>query len=125
MTTNVQFAAALRALAEIYEQHPEMAVPQSALRIWLTDAKREAFAATVRAIGSCEKLGQLYPSDDMFRVEKVINGVPVQFITNRGNVCRKVRVMKEVDDWDCSDPILEAMVPASVPEVVLEGMHPR
>jgi hypothetical protein len=115
--TNTQFAAALRALADIYDAHPVMEVPARPLGIWLFGAKREAFAATVKALGSCRKI-EPKPNDYFFTVEKVLEGVPIQFSTERSSVCRKVRVVKEVDDWDCSDPLLESLVSSATEAAV-------
>jgi hypothetical protein len=111
--TNVQFAAALRALAETYEQHPEMARPEH-LDFYVTNAPREAFAAAVKALGACKKLPPSYRDDAFFTVEFSVSGVPVRLHVWRTTVCRKVQVMKMVDDWDCTDPILEALVPEAV-----------
>jgi hypothetical protein len=115
--TNTQFAAALRALADTYEAHPEMAAPEH-LDLWLQNASREKFAASVKAFGTCKKCPPAYKDDVFFTVEKPISGVPVRMQTFRSNICRKVRVMKEVDDWDCSDPLLESLVSSATEAAV-------
>jgi hypothetical protein len=105
--TNSEFAAGLRQLAEVYEAHPEMVAPPR-IDINLYGVPREVYAKTVRALGSFRKV-EPHGTDYFYEIEKVIGGLPVRFATERANVCRKVRVMKEVEDWDCSDPILEAL----------------
>jgi hypothetical protein len=114
--TNTQFAAALRALADIYEAHPEMAVPPH-IDVDLWSVTREAYALTVKAVGSCRKI-EPKQDDYHFTVEKTLKGVPVHFNTVRSSVCRRVKVMREVDGWDCSDPLLESLVSSATEAAV-------
>lgn len=107
--TNSEFATALRALADLYEDAPDMARPEH-LDFYLSTVKREDFARAVRAFGACKKLPPAYAGDMFFTTEHNVAGFPVRLHTYRSNVCRKVRVMKEVEDWDCTDPLLEAAV---------------
>jgi hypothetical protein len=106
--TPTQFAAALRSLADLYEAHPGMAVP-NAVNLFLFDTSRERFAETVKALGACRKNPPVTPDSTFFTIEKDLGGVPVKFTTDRSTICRKVRRMEMVDAWDCSDPILEGL----------------
>lgn len=108
--TNAEFASGLRELAEIYEQNPDMPQPQK-VDLHLFGATREQYAIAVRAIGACAKVPPRGSSDYFFSVRKTMrDGMVLEISTERSSVCRKVRVVKEVDDWDCSDPILESLV---------------
>jgi hypothetical protein len=104
--TNIEFAAGLRELADLYEQHPEMAHPGS-IDLFLY-CSREQFADTVKAMGSECRVdsGDNY----FFKVARNFGAVSVILYTPRANVCRKVRRLKEVDDWECVDSSLESLM---------------
>lgn len=111
--TNVEYATSLRAIADWYETHPEIAVPPESINVGAVHTKDDA-RLVARAFGACRKE---YDST-MFVLSRVFGAVNLRFLFWRSEVCtRRVigtqpvaeRVIpahtEEIVEWDC-DPLL-------------------
>jgi hypothetical protein len=110
--TNLKFAEGLRALADLYERHPEMLVPDHGLSLYMPyDTKSENLRATIKAFtdgGTVHK----DPSDEYYyRLHRFFGVLEVTVNVERSVFCKKVTRMKMVETWECPDSILEGLEP--------------
>ena len=125
MATGSEFAAALRQIADWYDDHPEM---PGATEINITTPRNtpEVAAGIVRALGSCSKDF----SKDVVAIARDFGGCTLRFVLWRSAVCERRVVgtrevpervtpahVEEIIEWDCH-PILAAEEPEAV--VVIE-----
>lgn len=104
------YTAGLRALADFYDAHPEIATPEPEHSVYSMNEKEEA-AAVVRALGKCEKRY----ADNMFYISREFGPITLKFVFYRSAVCvRKVVAVEEVPE----EVIPERVVPAHKREIV-------
>ena len=93
-----EFVAGLRAMADWYEQHPELDTPTSALMVssFASDETPELAAQVAQAMGTFKK----NYSDSIFTLTKSFGGASLQFLFYRNAVCTKRVVKTEtVTEW--------------------------
>ena len=116
--TNLEYAAGLRAIADLYERHPELVLPYPVIHA-RADSKDDfimgakALADGGIATKSTDADGA-YPSIAGHHVKRAFHGVTLDLEIYKSLVCRKVRRMVEMDVWECPDSLLE-------PEEVVVG----
>lgn len=112
-TERKDFTDGLRAIADWYDAHPEIAIPGlPEITNASVDTKDEA-AAVIRALGSCEKeYGQT-----LFTITKVFGSVKAKFYFYREAVC----VKKVIGKKEIPEQILpareETVIPAHTEEI--------
>jgi hypothetical protein len=115
------YAASLRLLADWYEAHPTVELPEHSLSVYSVHSKEAA--RLLREAAPCTKRYQ----DTLFFIEKQFGTVKLSFVFYRNEVCTRrvvgVRtlpavfvpaqpehtlppVVEEIVEWDCG-PILE------------------
>lgn len=95
-----------QAMLDFIKEHPELPFPKHGASIYnwyYLGGDKDEFLAAVRSLGSFEKT--IIDSGNKLRVTKAFGESKIYFEIPRSVVCRKVRVMKEVDDYEC-DPLL-------------------
>ena len=110
------FTDGLRAVADWYDAHPDISLPEGCLRGWLSTL--EEAAETARALGRCRKefIG------DVFALERDFGGgVALRFLASRGTVCtRRVTGTRmipaqpaqperpvDIVEWDCHSVLVQ------------------
>ncbi len=104
--TNVEFATALRSIADFYEAHPEMPQPYSP---WVSVDTKEELAKAARTLADGAKVTKSEKGEghtERICVVRDFGGLTLEVSAYKDNVCRKVKKMVEVDAWECSS-ILE------------------
>lgn len=108
--TNQEFVQGLRELADLYERHPEMLVPNHQLYLYLPYSETpQRYAETVKALadgGTVRKKGSRDKDDFYFGVARDFAALTVEFNIERQALCKKVIKMKAVETWECPDSIL-------------------
>lgn len=95
----------LRGLIDWLEARPECPLPYIGGFYYHCYSDKEKFLAVARAMGAFEKTIDKYNVDTL-QIEKGFGAVSLVAKVDRSAVCRKVLVVKEVEEWQC-DPILE------------------
>jgi hypothetical protein len=115
--TSEEFTAGLRAVADLYQQHPELPLPTVQLGLWLTGDKNEV-RETLAHI-KCTVPGATFTqSDYASSVSADVKGIRLLFSASREVTCRRVVVGKKyipassgtfVDDvkWECIEDMGE------------------
>lgn len=109
--TNLDYASGLRAIADLYEKHPELVLPYETIHV-RADSK-DAFAVGAKALAdggmatkSTDADGN-YPSLAGHHIKRTFHGVTLDLEIYKSIICRKVRKMVERDVWECPDSLLE------------------
>ena len=111
--TNKDFVSGLRKLADMFEGHPDLALPHSLNFFTYSSYDPEAAKLQIRAF--VEAVGQLHKKDSDEYIRLVAGGLPETFgfclsVKKELIGCRKVTkqriVLEEV--WECG-PILDAI----------------
>lgn len=85
--THAQFAAGLRAVADFYEQHEEIALPHEPYISNFSVNTKEEAVLVAKALGTFDKVYR----DDSFQILKeVVPGFQMRFYFNRASVCERV-----------------------------------
>lgn len=116
MSTREDYISGLRKLADLLEQRTELPIPWhgdmdqgGALAVYMLSAEREAFVEAVRALpGKAEKAVER----DTYRVSTMLDGLGIEIVAFRDNVCRKVvtgtrEVTKTIPDPAAQVPMVE------------------
>lgn len=107
--TNLEFAQGLRELADLYERHPEMLVPNHNLFLYLPYSEQPArYAETVKAFADGGLVSKKAKPDDYYLcVNRVFpSGLSVELNIERSALCKRVVKMQAVETWECPDSIL-------------------
>ena len=92
----------LREMLDWLEDNPHVEVNlPSGSHKWFPSSCKDGFLATAKKLGNCEK--DFSDADD-FSLIKHFGTASIRLTIPRSAVCRKVTVMKEVEDWEC-DPL--------------------
>lgn len=97
--TNVDFAQALREMADFYEAHPQMPRPEirDVYRIFSASGKAE-FVAAVRQLADGGKV-EKGVDENFYRAKRTFGaGLVLEALCNRAEVCRKVTKLKVVKE---------------------------
>ncbi len=103
MSKSEELADGLRQLATLVEG---MKLPAYGVyaHVSVIAVKADEFRALARAVGTFEKNGD----EHYYRIVRKFPGdVDITITIDRGKICRKVRVMKEVDAYECDDSLLD------------------
>lgn len=114
--TNIEYAKALRELANWVGEHSELTMPEDATINWNhLDSKEEAITFA-RALGDCKKDYR----NTTFVIRRSFSGITLQAVFFRSAVCTRRVVGKkfvprfvvegheaDIVEWDC-DPIFES-----------------
>jgi hypothetical protein len=103
--TNIEFAAALRAIAEFYEQHPDAMQPHPNMHIFPSDREEFLKAAVALSRGGkltkkADPLDSCYP---YYHAIRDFGGVTIDCQIARNLVCRKIQDAV----YECPDSLLE------------------
>ena len=103
--TNQEYADSLRELADAIEVIPESAeLDRKGISLLISVQTPEKMAEKIKTIGGTfEKSGD----DTWFNMTRSIGIHKIQVFARRENVCKKVTVVREVEEWECPDSILE------------------
>ena len=110
--TNLEFAQGLRALADLYERHPEMLVPDHRLFLYLPYSEQPArYAETIKALadGGTVTKAPPKPDDWYLRVNRQFSALSVDLSIERSALCKRVVKMQAVETWECPDSLIEAL----------------
>lgn len=117
--TGLDYASALRAVADFYEAHPDIPTPTLRdLSVYGVTDTKEGAARIIEALKPCQKAWD----DTFFKITRDFDGIILKFVFMREAVCTK-RVVgtklvpaafieaheEEIVEWDCS-PVLEGTV---------------
>lgn len=106
-----EFTQGLRDLADWYDAHPEVPLPENRMRIMSYCDTKEELATIVRAMGHCTK--SVY--EDILNVERNFGPVILRTVSLRDKVCEKVLVgQREIE---------RTIVLESKKETVLEDVY--
>ncbi len=107
----IEIAASLRAAADVVEKMPENSCGMySTLCIYAREP--EHFRALAKAMVPFEK-GNSTSDYDITR--EFGNCVTLKASIDRGKICKKVKVLKEVEEFECSDSLLDPLTESEVP----------
>ena len=108
--TNLDYAAGLRAIADLYEKHQELVLPYGTIHVRADD--KETFITSAKALAdggiatkSTDADGN-YPSLAGHHVKRIFHGITLDLEIYKSLICRKVRKMVECDVWECPDSLL-------------------
>jgi len=116
MSTREEYISDLRKLADLLEQRPELPTPYHGdiygagpLTCYMLTAEREAFVAAVRALPGVAKKAI---ERDTYRVSTTLDGLGVEVVAYRDNVCERVvtgtrEVTKTIPDPNITVPVVE------------------
>lgn len=111
----LELAAGMRQAADWIEANADLPLRTSAVQVQLRTNDREGMTAAAHAFGSFDKLGNkdsaLAAWD--YIIAKWFGGFRLQIHCDRGKICKRVKVLKEVDEWACDDSILAPELPAT------------
>ena len=126
--THREYADSLRLIADWFEAHPEIRIPNDADEFNVYNVHtQEELARAVRALGGCKK--EYSDSSGLFRLKRKFGGIELRFVTSRDKACKRkvtgtVRVPEQVIpahevsivEWECLEaPPLLASAPAPAP----------
>ena len=108
-----EYARGLRAIANWYEAHPDMPIPQEKISVTRVKETKEEATRIIEALKPCQKEWD----SDFFRLTRDFDGLRFEVIFMRSAVCtRRVighRVVPaqeerivEVVEWDCEPALL-------------------
>mgnify|MGYP001566893206 CR=1 FL=1 len=115
--THSEYADGLRRIADWYEEHPDVPLPEAQLTVYAVRDTRETVAQIARALGTARK--EFAEHADLMFLVRDFGGVTLRFCFTRQTVCTR-RVIGarfiparpgeperevEVIEWDC-EPIL-------------------
>jgi hypothetical protein len=104
----IELANGLREAADWLEANADL--PPSVWRsnsVHINCDTREEFQAVARALGTFDKHVQNGLQDFEYTIERKFSPTfGIQVAVSKGKICRKVRVMREVDAYECEDSIL-------------------
>src|SRR5580692_5397425 len=123
--THREYAESLRAVADWFEAHPEVAIPHDAGEIGLYNVHTRAQMEVVaRAFGACEK----EYTEGYFKLKKKIGGIEIRAVASREQVCKKRIVgteivpeqviptyVREIVEWECFETPLLKPVEEPIP----------
>jgi hypothetical protein len=99
-----EVANGLREMADVVEKlddlHKLGVYPSMSLYVYLP----EHFRAIARQIGTFDKLKD---ANNYVIERRFSGGVKLTAQIDRGKICRKVKVMREVDEFECDDSLLD------------------
>lgn len=114
MRDRAEFAASLRKLADWYEEHPTIPLPDEEISVTADLDSKEAAAEILRACLPCKK----EYTGGLFVVKKPIGSLTLKFIFWRDAVCERVVVgTKEVPE-KVIPATEERIEPAHIEEIV-------
>lgn len=90
-----------RSMLTFLEAHPELELPTSVSWNWMHlygESDRDAFMAYVVAFGTFEKD---LSDERKYKISKQFGTATIEVEIDRAVVCQKVKVMKEVEEWQC------------------------
>ena len=108
-----EYAHGLRLIADWYEAHPDIPIPQSNIGVYGVEETREEAARIAEALRPCRKAW----NGDFFNLEREFEGLTLKFVFMRSAVCTQrvvgTRVIPatpasvvEVVEWDCDLSLL-------------------
>lgn len=97
----VELAARLRKVAEAIETLGDDCRDTISVSLWVYQP--ENFKAISKAMMPFEK----DPDEYSYRVRSGKTGGSISLSIDRGKICKKVTVLKEVSEWQCDDSILD------------------
>lgn len=118
-TENEKYADGLRALADFYQQHPEMPLPYGDIQLFPNG--KEELAVIARAMRTFKKSF----SDEMIYLRKTFGPVNLVAMEYRKKVCKprvvgtetvkvkkpvtfeEVEETRDILEWDCHEPVLK------------------
>lgn len=106
--TNREFVQGLRELADLYERHPEMLVPDHRLYLYLPYSEQPPrYAETVKALADGGVVTKKAKPDDYYLcVNRTFGALTVELNIERSALCKRVVKMQAVETWECPDSIL-------------------
>lgn len=96
-----------QAMLDFIKKNPAIPFPKHGVNIYnwyYTAAHKDTFLAGVRALGSFEK--KIIDNGEKLQITKSFGESQILFEIPRSIVCRKVKVVKEVEEYEC-DPLLD------------------
>lgn len=93
-------------MTEWLEANPDVDIHISGYKYYTANGK-DAFLATVKAFGSCEKD---LSHDREIRVKKRFGSIAINLEIPRYVICEKVTVVKEVEEWQCPSLLSDAEI---------------
>lgn len=107
MNNPTETAAALRALADIIEKMPDSSRWHCNAHCWPDEP--DEFRAIAAVMGAFKKGGDAY-----YEISREISdSVKMSAHIARGKICKKVRVVKEVEEYQCDDSLLDPLATES------------
>ena len=111
--TNLEYANGLRAIADLYERHPELKLPYLDITIHAED--KADFIISLKAlsdggtVAKSSKDDPDYPSISKHIATREFSGVTLEVEIYKSVICRKVRktVTREIETWECPDSLME------------------
>lgn len=116
MNPNKSYADSLRAVADLYENHPELPLPQMEHCNFAMDTKDDA-ANLAKALGTFEKVY----TDDLLIVKKKVGCIETKFYFTRENVCTPTVVGKKMEP---EVYIPGRLIPAREVDIIEWDCHP-
>jgi hypothetical protein len=83
-----EYAEALRQIADLFEAHPEIPLPEQMVSCYSLGSKEMA-RAIVKALGTSEKDWSV---DSLIMLRKKFGPIMLRFVGQRGDVCERVQV---------------------------------
>ena len=118
--TNQEYVAGLRALADWYEQRPDVPLPEAEISVYGvtgrtdTETEKEAAQWIMREATPCEK----HYVDDLFHLKKAFGPITLRFVFWRNKVCERIVVATEEVPERVVPAQPERVEPAHVKEIV-------
>lgn len=115
--SNVEFVSNVRAMADWYEQHPDIQTPLD-FRVlhFHQDETIELAKRIARACGTFEKTGD----DTFLRITKSFGALKLQFVLYRAGICHKRVIRTETVVEELPDPAAVAALPKIGRSIVRE-----
>lgn len=112
----LSLAAGMRAAADWIEQNADLPLTPNDYQneIRLDADSRSAVSAAAKAMGSFQKIPAHPLADYYYIISKQFGPMLLSTFCERGKVCKKIKIMKEVESWECEDSILAPELPAAV-----------
>lgn len=108
MNNNAEVINGLRGLADFLEATPDFPKYTSQIKIQLYAVTKEELTERARMLGKTEKyIADGIGKGDYFGVRRRFSPtVLIEVFSARSKVCKKVKVMREVEEWECPESIL-------------------